>query len=108
MTSPHQTFGIEVGTEHRFLCTSEQSVLGAMERGGIHAIPIGCRRGGCGACRVRIVEGEFRVGKMSSRYVSTDDLSDGIVLACCVRPSSNLVLELAPSPKCAFQPSGTT
>lgn len=108
MTVPGPIFAVRVGREQSFPCTSDQSVLGAMERGGICAIPIGCRRGGCGACRVRVLEGDFSVGKMSSRYVSAGDLSDGIALACCVRPNSNLILELAPSPKCAFQPNGTS
>ncbi|WP_262982760.1 2Fe-2S iron-sulfur cluster-binding protein [Sphingobium sp. SCG-1] len=75
-----------------------------MERGGASVIPVGCRRGGCGACRVRVIEGEYAVGKMSIRYVTQDEASRGLVLACCLQPASDLVLELAPSPRCAFQP----
>lgn len=102
-----QVYTVDVGLRHSFECTAEESILGAMERAGRVAIPVGCRRGGCGACRVRITDGEFTASKMSVRYVSATELASGIVLACCVRPLSNLAIELAPSPKCAMKFSGS-
>jgi ferredoxin len=39
--------------------TFEQSVLAAFERrGGAPAVKVGCRNGGCGACRVRVLDGK--------------------------------------------------
>ncbi len=57
---------------------------------------IGCRRGGCGVCRVRVLDGIFDTGPMSAVHVSADDREAGVALACCIYPRSDLVLQAAP------------
>ena len=58
-------------------------------------LPVGCRRGGCGICRVHVTSGRFRSDVMSRAHVSEADEAAGIVLACCIYPLSDLVLRLA-------------
>ena len=55
---------------------------------------IGCRRGGCGMCRIRIVKGEWTGGVMSRAHVSEEQEKSGYALACRVRPFSDLVIEV--------------
>jgi len=82
--------------------TTEERVLVALERaqgfgqlkGLPRKLPIGCRRGGCGICRARILDGEFRVTPMSRAHVSAADEAEGVVLACAIYAQSDLTLRL--------------
>ena len=73
-------------------CAAGQSLLRGMEKLGIKGIPVGCRGGGCGVCKARVLAGEYTTGKMSRRHVSIDEEADGYVLACRCRPESDLTL----------------
>ncbi|HCU89773.1 MAG TPA: ferredoxin [Gammaproteobacteria bacterium] len=78
-------------TGDTFLCKRGQNVLLAMERLGLQGIPVGCRGGGCGICRVRILgNGKYRTKKMSRAQVSEKDESNGIALACRLIPEGDL------------------
>lgn len=57
-------------------------------------LPVGCRRGGCGICRVRVTSGEYRRDPMSRDHVSAEEEATGLVLACCIYPLSDLSLRL--------------
>ncbi len=83
-----------------FLCDSEKHLLQAMERqpAGLElrrSIPVGCRGGGCGICRIRILEGEYETKKMSIKHVTKKQQQAGLVLACRAYPRSDIKLELA-------------
>lgn len=85
-----------------FSCPEDDTVLRAMVSQGRHAIPIGCRGGGCGVCKVEVLTGEFSAGRMSRTHVSEDDQRRGIVLACKIRPQSDLRLRIVPSAGAKF------
>jgi ferredoxin len=57
-------------------------------------LPVGCRRGGCGVCRVRVLQGQYRSDAMSRAHVSAEDQAAGLVLACCIYPLTELSLRL--------------
>lgn len=77
----------------QFVCKDGQNVLAAMERLGRRGIPVGCRGGGCGICRVQVLEGtRYRTQKMSRAQISEDDLAAGICLACKLIPEGDLTL----------------
>ena len=78
----------------RFVCKPQESLLNAMARLGKKGIPIGCRNGGCGVCKVHIREGEYVNGKMSRAHVTEQEESEGLVLACRCQPLSNLSIEV--------------
>lgn len=67
-----------------------EGVLRAMERMGRSGIPIGCRNGGCGACKVFVLKGEYRLGKMSRAQVSDEEERAGYALACRLYPQSDI------------------
>jgi ferredoxin len=75
-----------------FPCRDDQSVLGAMVQAGASVLPVGCRSGGCGVCRVQVLDGAFRTGTMSHAQVDQADRDRGIVLSCQLFPRSDLRL----------------
>ena len=93
-----------VGSLEEFSCSAEQHLLQGMQtfRVGLpmlQVIPIGCRGGGCGVCRIKVVSGEFEAKKMSRKHVSEDAQAGGVALACRVYPRSALEIELLPLPE---------
>ncbi len=72
-----------------------ERVLHEMVKVGKNAIDVGCRGGGCGVCRVRVIEGEYTTRRMSRKHVTEADEAEGIVLACRLIPISDLVVEHA-------------
>ena len=89
-----ETHRIHIVGGKSFACRDDERVLLAMERGGADGIEVGCRGGGCGICRVRVVDGEYRTGKMSIAAVSEADRKAGYALACRLFPDGELVIEV--------------
>lgn len=83
-----------VDTGLKYECDERQSLLRGMERLGKRGIPVGCRGGGCGVCKVRVLSGQYQLEKMSRACVSETDLAAGIVLACKAFPRSEVTVEL--------------
>lgn len=71
-------------------CPPGTSVLRALAAGGRRGVPIGCRSGGCGVCRVRVESGHYERGPMSADEVPPADAAVGIALACRINPLSDL------------------
>jgi ferredoxin len=82
----------ETGESYR--CSREESVLCGMEKLGRKGIPVGCRGGGCGVCKIEVVEGRFDAQVMSREHVSAEDEACGRVLACRIKPSTDLRLRV--------------
>lgn len=95
-------------TGDRFQCQGDQSVLKAMEQVGKKCVPVGCRGGGCGYCKIRVVEGEFSCGKMSRAHVPPEALDMGEVLACRIYPRTDLMIECMPEDGVALPDQKTT
>ncbi len=83
----------EVLSGQRFPCAEGQSVLQAMEQQGKRCVPVGCRGGGCGLCKVRVLSGSYQRGQMSCKHVPDEAASQGVALACQVFPRSDLNIE---------------
>ena len=78
-----------------FTCPPQRNVLKAMEQLGRKGIPVGCRGGGCGVCRVQVINGgRYHTGKMSREQVPIEDEQQGICLACKLFPEGNLHLKV--------------
>ena len=80
------------GAPESFWCGEDTHVLAAMEKARGRGIPVGCRNGGCGACKVRVTSGLYALGKMSRAVVSLQEQAEGCVLACRTYPRSDLHL----------------
>ncbi len=73
----------------------DELLLTTLSRLPKKAITVGCRRGGCGVCKVKVVSGSVKViQKMSRARVNERDVEKGFYLACSVVPISDLVVKL--------------
>lgn len=90
---PTYTITIE-DTGERYRCADHRSLLQGMEALGKKGIPVGCRNGGCGVCKVHITEGSYLKRVMSREHVSEAEEAAGCVLSCRVRPTSDLRLSV--------------
>lgn len=77
-------------TGESFCCPADMAVLEAMERASCKGIPVGCRNGGCGACKVQVRSGEYVRRKMSRAVLSPAEAAEGLALACRIYPLSDL------------------
>jgi ferredoxin len=81
-------------TGESYRCDERDSVLSGMENLGRKGIPVGCRNGGCGVCKVAVLGGDYAVRAMSREHVSVEDEAQRRVLACRVRPCSDLQIKV--------------
>ncbi len=90
-------FAVHVAqTDESFPCAGNESVLKGMMRLGRKGIPVGCVNGGCGVCKVHILEGEVSaLGPISRAHVSLEEQAQGYTLACRVAPQTALRLAVA-------------
>jgi ferredoxin len=79
-------------TQENYPCTEDQHLLQGMEHLGGRGIPVGCRGGGCGVCKVQVTAGSYVTKKMSRTYISPEDESNQVVLACRCFPTSDIKL----------------
>ena len=89
---PHRVTLVDSGES--FVCEPQESVLHGLARLGKRGIPVGCRGGGCGICKVEVLSGEFRKRVMSRDHVSVDDEAHHRVLACRICPEGDLTLKV--------------
>lgn len=82
----------ETGESYR--CRADETLLAGMERLGKRGIPVGCRGGGCGVCKVGITAGQIEKRVMSREHVSEAEEEANIVLACRVRPLGDIALNV--------------
>ncbi len=69
-----------------------QTILDACLRQGVW-LPFACGHGTCGTCKVQVLDGDADVGNASSFALMDMERDDGVVLACCAMPESDLVIE---------------
>ena len=71
-----------------------ETVLAALGRAGLR-YRVGCRRGGCGICKVHLTAGEVRYERTVAESVLSDvERVEGICLSCRAVPLTNIVIEL--------------
>ena len=93
MSAPRHQIVI-ADTAETYLCGEDETLLKAMERLNRKGIPVGCRGGGCGICKVQITAGDCLRRRMSRAHVSQEDEARGIGLACCLLPQSDVTLQV--------------
>lgn len=78
------------GARIELTCRTGETLLAGLRRNGCRTVPVGCRSGGCGVCRVRVMAGAVTVARpMSATHVSAAAHKQGQVLACCVVPDAD-------------------
>ncbi|MFD4669292.1 2Fe-2S iron-sulfur cluster-binding protein [Lentzea sp. NPDC058450] len=67
------------GADHRFPWPARTKLLDLLLEKGLDA-PYSCREGACSACACRLVEGEVKM--LNNDVLDSEDIAEGIVLAC--------------------------
>ena len=79
-------------SQHSFQAEVGETILDAALRQGV-MLPYGCRDGGCGACRGKVVSGVVDAGSAPSHVLSAEDRAAGVALLCCASAHSDLSIE---------------
>jgi CDP-4-dehydro-6-deoxyglucose reductase len=78
----------------RVTAEADETLLRALSRAGFR-YRVGCKRGGCGICKVQLALGEVRYERpIAASVLSDDERVDGICLSCRAVPLTNIVIEL--------------
>ncbi|MFM2076753.1 MAG: hypothetical protein RJA49_643, partial [Actinomycetota bacterium] len=84
------------GTEQRFTQHNGDTLLRAAHRQGV-GIPYECNAGGCGSCRIQVVEGDVHDLWPDAPGLSDRDRRTGRLLACQTRAASDLTIRVRAS-----------
>jgi propane monooxygenase reductase subunit len=80
---------------HTFDCQDDETILDAALRNNL-LLNYGCKHGGCGTCKVRLLDGD--VSEHGSSFaLSPTDRAEDLVLACASVPVESCVIDIEPS-----------
>jgi len=86
-----RAFKVEFTQSRRSIEASEDTfILTAAKRAGMR-LPSSCTQGVCGTCKSRLVSGEVRMTHAGG--IRQREIDQGMILLCCSRPVSDLVIE---------------
>ncbi|WP_299183992.1 NADH:ubiquinone reductase (Na(+)-transporting) subunit F [uncultured Neptuniibacter sp.] len=69
-----------------------QTILDAALRQGVW-LPFACGHGTCATCKCQVTEGDVDLGNASPFALMDMERDEGMILACCATPESDLVIE---------------
>jgi CDP-4-dehydro-6-deoxyglucose reductase len=75
-----------------FTCEENENVVEAAVRQSV-AIAYGCRNGGCGSCKGKVLSGEYHLKSHDPQVLTENDRENGTTLLCCVEPKTDLLIE---------------
>lgn len=70
-----------------------QTILEAALRQGVW-LPFACGHGTCATCKCQLVDGDVDIGNASPFALMDMEREEGMILACCASPESDLVIEV--------------
>ncbi len=72
----------------------DETILEALQRAG-YAYRVGCRRGGCGICKVDIVAGDVTYPRaLADRVLSDEERAVGVCVSCRAVPVADITITL--------------
>lgn len=84
-----------VEPSHQWRCRPQESIAEGADRAQIgRTLLHGCRGGGCGICKVRVLRGQYMLRRHSLEANPQSEKEKDIVLACCAEPTSDLIIQL--------------
>ncbi|WP_370891412.1 2Fe-2S iron-sulfur cluster-binding protein [Janibacter sp. GXQ6167] len=87
------TVTIQPSGEEIYLAPGE-TVLAGLYKAGF-AYTVGCRRGGCGICKIDVTDGDFTYNRpVAESVVSEEERTDGTCLSCRAVPESDITIEM--------------
>jgi ferredoxin len=85
-------YQIHVQPDNRTIQSKEgQSILDTASRNGVK-IKVGCKGGGCGICKIKVLEGDVERGISSRSVLSPEEIEQGYALSCQAQPKSDVVI----------------
>lgn len=85
------------GRDARFAVDEGETILAAGLRQRF-MLPFGCQSGGCGSCRVRLLQGEVE-HRLPPPALSAAEIEAGYILMCLAQPKSDLRIDLHQPPQ---------
>jgi benzoate/toluate 1,2-dioxygenase reductase subunit len=86
----------EDGVTRIIPCESNELVADAAYRAKIN-IPLDCRDGACGTCKSHCESGTYTMGEYIEDALTEDEASEGYVLTCQMKPTSDCVVRIPAS-----------
>lgn len=75
----------------------DETVLSGLYKAG-YAYTVGCKRGGCGICKLDVLEGDFTYNRpVADSVVSAEERTDGTCLSCRAVPDSDITIQMRQS-----------
>lgn len=72
----------------------DDTVLAGLQKAG-YAYTVGCRRGGCGICKIDVLEGSFSYNRpVADTVVTEEERTDGTCLSCRAVPDVDLTIQM--------------
>ena len=95
--TPEPTIVRILPEDMEFHCRADESIIDAIRRNGYRTRYL-CRRGGCGLCKAKLIDGDVRYADtLATTVLSDEEASAGAVLPCRARPSGPVTIQLADS-----------
>lgn len=66
-------------------------ILDTAIRNGVQ-IKVGCKGGGCGVCKIQILEGDVDRGYSARSVLPLNEIESGYALSCQTKPQSDVVI----------------
>lgn len=92
----HIALQFEDGVTRFIDASSAETVADAAYRQGVN-IPLDCRDGACGTCKCFAESGQFTMGDYIDDALTEDEASQGFVLTCQMRATSDCVIRVPTS-----------
>lgn len=71
-----------------------ETVLSGLQKAG-YAYTVGCRRGGCGICKIDVLSGTFSYNRpVADSVLSGEERADGTCLSCRACPTEDLTIQM--------------
>ncbi|MEM5275622.1 2Fe-2S iron-sulfur cluster-binding protein [Cupriavidus taiwanensis] len=90
-------------TQQVFFVERGETLLQAAQRASI-ALPHDCQLGGCGTCRIRLLDGQVRYDE-EPFGLAPDEAAAGYALACQAQPQADLVISTAREDEACAEPA---
>lgn len=75
----------------------EETLLSGLYKAG-YSYTVGCKRGGCGICKLDVLEGGFSYNRpVADSVVTADERTDGTCLSCRAVPDSDITIQMRTS-----------
>ncbi len=86
-------YKIHVQPDDRMISAKKgESILDSASRNKLN-IKVGCKGGGCGICKIQIINGDVERGITSRSALSYNDIEQGYALACKTQPIGDIVIQ---------------